>query len=128
MRSRGVLSELDRPEITRTVIECLAWMHAEKVRLAGELSGSDVRIIHSVGGGSRNPVSCQLTSNFSGLPAIAGPAEAAATGNVLVQARAHRRQKESIGSLRAKVRSTFSFIRYEPVVSPRVAAAQGRNL
>jgi rhamnulokinase len=114
LRARGHDHEPDRPEIIRVVIESLASIHADKVRLAAELSGTQVQVIHLVGGGSRNALLCQLTSNYSGLPVVAGPIEATATGNILVQARAHQRQNESLESLRAKVRSSFTTRRYEP--------------
>ncbi|MFF1836403.1 rhamnulokinase family protein [Streptomyces sp. NPDC058231] len=73
----------------RCVLESLALAHRRTLRRAAELAGREVNRIHLVGGGSRNELLCQWTADATGLPVTAGPAEATALGNILVQARAH---------------------------------------
>ena len=77
-----------RPAIARAVLDSLAHAYAQTISRGAELAGVTVNQIHIVGGGSQNALLCQLTANATGLPVIAGPVEAAALGNVLVQARA----------------------------------------
>ncbi|KRV49131.1 carbohydrate kinase [Wenjunlia vitaminophila] len=76
-------------ETVRCILESLALAHRRTVREAARLADRDVTHIHLVGGGSRNELLCQFTADATGLPVIAGPTEATALGNVLVQARAH---------------------------------------
>ncbi|MBV9447623.1 MAG: rhamnulokinase, partial [Streptosporangiaceae bacterium] len=71
-------------------------------------------VVHIVGGGSRNELLCQLTADATGLPVIAGPAEATAIGNVLIQARALGAAPSSLPELRALVRSAVPLRRYTP--------------
>ncbi|WP_443080561.1 rhamnulokinase [Streptomyces sp. PTD5-9] len=73
----------------RCVLESLALAHRRTLRRAAELAGYQPDRIHLVGGGSRNELLCQWTADATGLPVTAGPAEATALGNILVQARAH---------------------------------------
>ncbi|MHB1235842.1 MAG: rhamnulokinase [Microbacteriaceae bacterium] len=101
-------------EVTRAINESLAEAFARTVRTATELSGKSVKVIHIVGGGSQNALLCQLTANRSGLPVIAGPVEATALGNVLVQARTGRLVTGSLEALRAVVTRSVSLQRYEP--------------
>ena len=75
--------------VTRCVIDSLAVAHARNVELAARLSGRRVDVVHVVGGGSQNALLCQLTADACGRPVMAGPVEATALGNLLVQARAH---------------------------------------
>lgn len=77
-----------RAEIVRCIVDSLALGHRAAVRAASALSGVDVRVVHLVGGGSRNALLCQATADACGLPVVAGPVEATALGNVLIQGRA----------------------------------------
>ena len=52
------------------------------------VSGRAVDVVHVIGGGARNRLLCRLTADVVGRPVLAGPVEATALGNVLVQARA----------------------------------------
>ncbi|MFF8381826.1 rhamnulokinase family protein [Streptomyces sp. NPDC015661] len=74
--------------VVRCILESLALAHRRTLRQAAELAGRDIRRIHLVGGGSRNDLLCRLTADATGLPVVAGPTEATALGNILVQARA----------------------------------------
>ncbi|MCU1440388.1 MAG: rhamnulokinase [Rhodoglobus sp.] len=95
-------------EFVRSIIESLALAFAAAVRAASELSGKPVSVIHIVGGGSQNELLCQLTADRSGMPVLAGPVEATALGNVLVQARAQGLVNGSLESLRALVAQAYS--------------------
>jgi rhamnulokinase len=75
-------------ELTRCILDSLAAAYRHTVRQAAELSGTPVEVVHLVGGGAQNALLCQLTADACELPVVAGPVEAAAYGNVLVQARA----------------------------------------
>ncbi|MFE2557074.1 FGGY-family carbohydrate kinase [Streptomyces sp. NPDC059352] len=74
--------------VVRCVLESLALAHRRALRRAAELAGREIARVHLVGGGARNELLCQWTADATGLPVLAGPFEATALGNVLVQARA----------------------------------------
>ncbi|MCU1478927.1 MAG: rhamnulokinase [Subtercola sp.] len=101
-------------EFTRSIIESLAAAYADTIELAASLTGTSIAAIHVVGGGSQNALLCQLTADRTGRPVLAGPVEATAIGNVLVQARANGMLDGSLESLRALVAATFVPRRYEP--------------
>ncbi|WP_152360431.1 rhamnulokinase [Microlunatus speluncae] len=103
-----------RAEFTRTICESLAAAYASIVRTAGELSGRTIDSVHVVGGGSQNELLCRLTADRCGLPVIAGPTEATAIGNVLVQARAHGALSGTLADLRQVVRASTNPRRYTP--------------
>ena len=75
-------------ETVRCILDSLALAYRRAIGEAQSLSGRHADVVHIVGGGARNSLLCQLTSDATGLPVIAGPAEATCFGNVLVQARA----------------------------------------
>jgi len=100
--------------LVRCILDSLAVAFARSVHDAGSLSGRTVRVIHMVGGGARNELLCQLTADAAEMPVLAGPVEATALGNVLVQARASGVIEGGLEVLRELVRATQDIRRYEP--------------
>ncbi|MBB4854182.1 rhamnulokinase [Mycobacteroides chelonae] len=103
-----------RPEMARAIVESLAAGFARGVEEAAVLSGVPVRTVHVVGGGAQNRLLCQLVANRLGLPVIAGPVEATAIGNVLIQARAYGVLHGDLAELRATLGATVHTTRFEP--------------
>jgi rhamnulokinase len=101
-------------EVVRCILDSLAASYAHTIRHAAELSGREIDVVHIVGGGSQNELLCQLTANATGKPVIAGPVEATAIGNVLVQARAIGAAPGSLQDLRALVIASTKLTRYQP--------------
>ncbi|MGN9777586.1 rhamnulokinase [Micromonospora sp. H33] len=101
-------------ETVRCILESLALAYRSAVADAQRLSGREVDVIHIVGGGARNELLCQLTADACGLPAEAGPVEAGALGNVLVQGRALAATGADLAAMRSLLRTTQQIRRYEP--------------
>jgi rhamnulokinase len=110
-----------RPALVRCILDSLALAFARTVRDATRLSGRDARVVHLVGGGSRNELLCQLTADACELPVVAGPIEATAIGNLLVQGRSHGFVAGDLEGLRALVRETHALRRFEPRVAARAS-------
>jgi rhamnulokinase len=108
-----------RAAIVRCILDSLASAYARAVDDAERLSGVEATTIHLVGGGSLNELLCQLTADACGRPVVAGPVEATAVGNVLVQARARGIVSGDLEALRALVRATHELRRYEPATRRR---------
>ncbi|GAB2826886.1 rhamnulokinase family protein [Actinocorallia aurea] len=102
-----------RAETVRCIMDSLALAHRAVLREAAELSGRRIDAVHLVGGGSRNALLCQLTADATGLPVIAGPAEATALGNIGMQARALGLLPD-LPSLRTLIAETQPLTRYTP--------------
>jgi rhamnulokinase len=119
-RIAGWLRERDRalPEgrvaLVRSIVASLADGFAAAVEQAATLSGRDVRRVHVVGGGAQNTLLCGLLADRLGLPVLAGPVEATALGNVLVQARANHALSGSLEALRSLVARTHPPVRHLP--------------
>jgi rhamnulokinase len=125
-RSSGQPVPGSRAEITRCILDSLALAHRRAVADARRLADHPVDVVHIVGGGTRNELLCQLTADACGLPVVAGPAEAAALGNVLVQARAQGLVGDRTAMRRLLTR-TQPLRRYEPRGDPAAwRAAQDR--
>jgi rhamnulokinase len=110
----GVAAPETHAATVRCLLESLALAYRRAVREAAELSGQQVDVVHVVGGGARNELLCQLTADACGVPVLAGPVEATALGNVLVQARALGIDLPDLPAMRALLRSTQDLVRYDP--------------
>ena len=106
--------ELTEAETVRCILDSLAEAYARTIDDATNLTGTRVEVVHVVGGGSQNALLCQLTADVTGRPVIAGPVEATALGNILVQARAHGAAPTSLEDLRSVVANSFELKRYTP--------------
>jgi rhamnulokinase len=101
-------------EIVRCILDSLAAAFADATDQAERLSGQPVEVVHVVGGGSQNTLLCQLTADACRRPVVAGPMEATALGNLLVQARTHGAVAGDLWALRERVRRASTLRRYEP--------------
>ena len=103
-----------RAQTVRCIMDSLALAHRRAIMTVQELSGRHADIIHLVGGGARNELLCQLTADACELPVIAGPVEASAVGNSLVQARALGAAPAALDGMRTLVRGSLPLRRFEP--------------
>jgi rhamnulokinase len=127
-RRTGQQPPPDRAGVVRCIVDSLALAHRRAVHAARRLSGREVDVVHVVGGGARNALLCQLTADACGLPVLAGPVEATALGNVLVQGRALGAVHGGLDSVRALVRETQAVRRFEPSGAEAAWCAAERRL
>ncbi|MEU3216279.1 rhamnulokinase family protein [Streptomyces sp. NPDC006971] len=111
---RGLPAPTDRPSLVRAVLESLAQAFTDAVERTQELSGERIDRIHVVGGGSLNVLLCQRVADRSGRKVLAGPVEATALGNVLVQARTAGALTGTLEDLRGLVARTHAPVVFTP--------------
>ncbi|MBI5651192.1 MAG: rhamnulokinase [Chloroflexi bacterium] len=104
-------------EIARCIFEGLALKYRWTLERIEEMTGQHANAIHIVGGGAQNKMLCQFTADATARPVIAGPIEATASGNVLMQALALG-HLGSIADARQVVRASFPLATYEPRETP----------
>ncbi|HEY5311958.1 MAG TPA: rhamnulokinase family protein [Pirellulales bacterium] len=109
-------------EVIRVAIESLALKSRVVLAALEDLVGSRLETIHIVGGGSQNHQLCQATADACGRRVVAGPTEATAIGNVLLQAMAAGKAG-SVAQAREIVARSFSTEQYEPRDADRWQAA-----
>lgn len=115
----------DPARLARVVLDSLALRYASVLETIEGIAGERVPGVHVVGGGSLNDYLNQATADACGRPVLAGPVEATATGNVLLQAIACGR----IGSLaegRRLVARSAALRRFEPRERPWLAGLRER--
>jgi rhamnulokinase len=97
----------------RSILASLACKYRVVLDGLREATGRRVDRVHVIGGGARNALLCQLTADVLELPVHAGPVEATAVGNVLVQARAGG-ELGSLADMRAVAAASVECFDYEP--------------
>jgi rhamnulokinase len=112
-RETGQLIPQTHGEVVRCILESLALEYRWGTEKLRELSGKPLPVIHIIGGGSRNRLLNQFTADATGCEVIAGPVEATAVGNVLLQTIALG-HLSSLEDGRALVRRSFDVTSYEP--------------
>ena len=100
-------------ELCRTILESLALRYRQVLEALEGLLGKRLDVIHIVGGGSKNEVLNQLAADCTGRVVVAGPAEATAAGNALIQA-IGAGALSGLEEARAVVQRSFPVKRYEP--------------
>jgi rhamnulokinase len=103
----------ERPALLRAIFESLACKYRFVLEEIESVTGRTIETVHVIGGGSQNAFLCQLTANISRRVVLAGPVEAAALGNVLVQLHAFG-DVASLAEMRQVVRSSTELSVYEP--------------
>lgn len=111
-RRTGQPAPLEPGSVVRCALESLALRYRWVLDRLEELTGHRLDIIHIVGGGSQNELLCQFTADACNRPVKAGPVEATAIGNVLVQA-IGLGVLGSLAEAREVVRRSFAVRKYE---------------
>ncbi len=111
----------------RCALESLALAYRQTFDQLAEVRGVGIDTIHIVGGGSQNRLLCQFTADACGVPVVAGPVEATALGNLLVQMIAHG-TISTLAEAREIVRRSTPVERFEPTNHDAWNDAYGRFL
>jgi rhamnulokinase len=105
------------PEIARVIFDSLVAKYVDVISELESLTGNEIERIHIVGGGSQNELLNQLISNETGLEVFAGPVEATAIGNLVVQARAAGVIKGTLEDVRALIAKSFEIKKFSPITT-----------
>jgi len=99
--------------ILRCALESLALRYQMVLGMLQQLTGSEIETVHIVGGGIQNGLLCQLTADACHRPVVAGPVEATAIGNLMVQLVSHG-AVHSIPEARQIIQNSFDTENYLP--------------
>lgn len=130
-RIRAYCRETGQPEpetigqMLRCIYESLALKYRQTIDTLAAMTGAPVEQIHVIGGGSQNALLCQMTADATGRPVIAGPVEATALGNAIVQF-ITLREIDDLRQARELLCRTLETQRYEPADTARWDAPYAR--
>jgi hypothetical protein len=102
-----------RGQIVRCIFESLALRYRQVLDNLRTLSPHPIETLHVIGGGSRNELLNRWTANAVGIPVVAGPSEATAIGNIMIQALAAGTAKD-IASMRQLINRSISLETFYP--------------
>ena len=114
-------------QFARCIYESLALLYRRTLGEIAQLTGRRIERLHTVGGGSQSAFLNQCAADATGLQVLAGPVEATAVGNLLIQALSHR-HLASLEELRACVRRSFVPEEFQPGASADWDLAYARFL
>lgn len=100
-------------EIARCIYDSLVLAYKLALKQIELVTGKQIKKLYIIGGGANNTVMNQLTADAIGIPVFAGPTEATAVGNIMLQAKATGVVK-SLADIREIVRNSFSISEYKP--------------
>lgn len=100
-------------EFIRCILESLAYLYNSLLNDFESVLNKRLNVIHIIGGGSRNTLLNQLVADITNRQVIAGPVEATAAGNILIQMMGLG-QLSSLDDIRQVVRNSFHPMHYEP--------------
>lgn len=112
-RDTGQPEPVGEGAVVRCALESLALRYRSVLGMAEKLTGSTIGTIHIVGGGTQNRLLCQMAADACRRPVLAGPVEATAIGNVMMQA-VSSGEIGSIEQARAIIRTSFPMEQYSP--------------
>lgn len=102
-----------RGQIVRCIFESLSLRYRQVLDDLHSLSSQSIETLHVIGGGSRNDLLNQWTANATGIPVIAGPSEATAIGNIMLQAIAAGKAQD-VSSMRKLVAQSIPLKTFQP--------------
>ena len=114
LASEGLERTLSKAELVATILHSLAKSYSSAFEQLRKLTGTQYDTIYVTGGGSQNRLLTQLTADYCGVDVVAGPVEATAIGNLLVQIRSATDEFETLEDLRGIVRASFTTETYQP--------------
>ncbi len=104
-------------EIARCIYDSLVLKYKFTIKQIETVTGNRIEKLHIIGGGANNEMMNQLTADATGIPVIAGPVEATAIGNIMMQAKAMG-AVNTLSEIREIVRNSFKVVQYIP--SPKL--------
>lgn len=111
--AHGVAAPANDASLMRLIFDSLAAKYAEVLGMLRQLAPFEIECLHVIGGGAQNDLLNRMTAKACGIPVVAGPAEATALGNIMVQARTAG-VVSSLAEMRQYIRRTIETKIYEP--------------